>query len=199
MTSYSLTEVQKDLIIQNRAPALRIARSLLRRWNVFLDLMEVQSIADIAMCEAARSFDCNRGTRFITYLFPFIKGALIAEMKRARGDRGSGADHMTVANLPTTERHQEHGEYPNKYDSENIADDSASPEQLSYHQELKILCQNALESLLPLERETIVGVDIMGHKVAQFARKIGYSRPYLSSVRTKAILKMQPYFEKLAA
>ena len=173
MTCDSLTEAQSDLILENRAPALRIARSLLRRWNLFFDLSETQSIADIALCEAARNFDFNRGTRFITYLFPFIKGALIAEIKKARGNRAYGMEHISEISHYSGDRL----DVNLKDDCEGFADEGASPEELSYHQELRTICQKALKSLLPLERETIVGVDIMGDKVAQFARHIGYSRP----------------------
>jgi RNA polymerase sigma factor (sigma-70 family) len=199
MTCYSLTEAQKALILENRAPALRIARSLLRRWNLFFDLSEAQSIADMALCESARSFDFNRGTRFITYLFPFIKGALIADMKKSRGDRSYGIEHTKDSHYENSHRHLDQLESGTINDYEALADEAASPEELSYHQELRKICENALESLLPLERKTIIGVDVMGDKVAQFAREIGYSRPYLSSIRTKAILKMQPYFERIAA
>jgi RNA polymerase sigma factor (sigma-70 family) len=199
MTGYSLTEAQKNLILDNRAPALRIARSLLRRWNLFFDISEAQSIADMALCEAARNFDFDRGTRFITYLFPFIKGSLIAEMKRSRGDRAYGIEHIKDSGFESHDSYREHTEVGLKNEYDSIADQGASPEELSYHQEIKVICQKALDSLLPLERDTIVGVDIMGDKVAQFARKIGYSRPYLSSIRSKAIVKMQPYFDKLAA
>lgn len=197
MKSVALSPSKMELVMNHRTSALRIARSLLRRWNTFLDLSEIQSISDMALCEAVRGFDETRGTRFVTYLFPFIKGALIAELKSCQRDSVSlsqVANGSSNAGEYGTDSNGGVGAIP-----EIAADESCSPEHQTYRQELRVLCNKALDSLQPLEREALIGVDIFDHKVAQLARRIGYSRPYLSSVRTRAIEKMQPFFEKMAA
>lgn len=197
MKSIALSPAKMELVMENRVSALRIARSLLRRWNTYLDVSEVQSITDMALCEAVRGFDESRGTRFVTYLFPFIKGALIAEMKANQKDTvslSSGACTST-----STGNFSGDNSSASNAAMEIPAEESYSPEQQTYRAELRVLCNKALESLQPLEREALIGVDIYDHKVAQLARKIGYSRPYLSSVRTRAIEKIQPLFERIAA
>lgn len=197
MADKALTERKKELILENRTTALRIARSLLRRWNLFLDLSEVQSLSDIALCEAVRGFDESRGTRFSTYLFPYIKGILIAELKSVKRDQLHQTPTVTTSHS-SEDTYLETEAYLHS-SSESMTDESETPEHHTYRRELREICAQALSSLLPLERQTLVGVHIMDEKVAQLARKIGYSRPYLSSIRTRAIEKMQPYFEAMAA
>lgn len=194
MTEKALSERKKDLVLENRTAALRIARSLLRRWNLFLDLAEVQSLADIALCESVRSFDESRGTKFSTYLYPYIKGVLIAELKSVKRDQLHHSSSLAVGHS-----HEESNGESESTIYDRVADESASPEHHTYRGELREICNRALESLQPLERETLLGVHVMEHKVAQLARRIGYSRPYLSSIRTRAIEKVQPFFEQLAA
>jgi DNA-directed RNA polymerase specialized sigma subunit len=169
MTSFQFTELQKELILKSRPSAARVVGSLLRRSNCFLDRTEIQSIADIALCEAARNFD------------PEIK----------KNQRISLFDCSFVSATSCSSRKTS--------ESNELVDESASPEELFRQYELRAVCRSALQSLLPLERNTIIGIDILGSNVTKFAQSIGYSRPYLSSVRKKAIQKMQPYFEKLAA
>jgi RNA polymerase sigma factor (sigma-70 family) len=188
----TLSEKKRDLIEVHRPVALKIARSLLRRWNLFLELGEVQSLSDMALCEAARTFDPERGSRFVTYLFPFIKGSLINEIKRMKRDRSESCERSSFANNDGSDAYQ-------TPECEQLVDPSPSPEELRYSQEVRAMALKALEALQPLERDAVIAIDIHGHKVAQYARKIGYSRPYLSSVRSRAISKLQPYFSRLAA
>jgi RNA polymerase sigma factor (sigma-70 family) len=195
MTTAILSECKKELIMNNRTSALKIARSLLRRWGVYMDTTEVQSITDIALCEAARGFDLMRGTNFITYLFPYIKGALVTELKFSKRMLNTiSATANCEGNQQSSD--DEHSMYEI---SEYAIDEQTTPEHLTYRGELRKLCREALNSLLPLEREALIAVDICEDKVAVFARKIGYSRPYISSVRTKALCKIQPFMERMAA
>lgn len=197
MADKALSESKKALILEHRTTALKIARSLLRRWNLFIDINEVQSLSDIALCEAVRGFDESRGTRFSTYLFPYIKGILIAELKSVKRDQLHQAPTATISQ-GFEDSYLETEAYLHS-SSESVTDESETPEHHTYRRELREICAKALGTLLPLERQTLVGVHVMDEKVAQLARKIGYSRPYLSSIRTRAIEKMQPYFEAIAA
>ena len=79
MTCFQFTELQKELILKSRPSAARVVGSLLRRSNCFLDRTEIQSIADIALCEAARNFDPERGNSFMSYMFLYLKGAVMNE------------------------------------------------------------------------------------------------------------------------
>jgi RNA polymerase sigma factor (sigma-70 family) len=189
MTSFQFTELQKELILKSRTSAARVVGSLLRRSNCFLDRTEIQSIADIALCEAARNFDSDRGNSFMSYLFLYLKGAVMKEIKKNQRISVIEGSYLSATSY-SSER---------IFESNELVDESASPEELFRHYELRAVCRSALQSLLPLERNTIIGIDILGSNVTKFAQSIGYSRPYLSSVRKKAIQKMQPYFEKLAA
>ena len=196
MSSYTFSDLKRQLIINNRTTALKIARSLLKRWDIFLDLPEIQSISDSALCEAVRGYDTTRGTKFITYLFPYIKGALIAEFKFAK--KGAWSSHELYS--PASEYDaQTDIESNNNGTAEIATEPSASPEYQTYLKELQLICSEALSHLQPLEREVIIQVDMLEEKVAHYARRIGYSRPYLSSLHSKAINKIQPYLERMAA
>lgn len=199
MKEPQFSEIQKKLIVDNRLSATRLVRSLLRRYNYSLPREEIQSIADAALCEAARKFDPDRGTAFMSYLFLFLKGTLMTEIRGNHRYYTFSRPRSGIPNLGHTEIKSEFNGHIKNFDPDLLADDSDSPEESFRLYELRVICREALESLQPLERNTIIGIDILESSVTKFAQHIGYSRPYLSALRKRAIQKMQPYFEKIAA
>lgn len=193
MTSVTRDSVRTELILSNRLTALKITRSLCRQWNAPLNLDEMQSAADRALCEAARGFDPDRGVIFVTYLFPFIKSAVVSDLKFRRRDAVFSVHTLTAESTSTSHESEGSG-------VEDLAvDECDSPEGAVYRKQLQALCMRALNRLQPLERTVLVEAYMLEQTVTHIARKTGYSRPYLSSIRSRAIRKMQPYLEKEAA
>lgn len=190
-----------ELIIAHREVAQRIVRSLMRRWNVRLEQDDVHSIADIALCEAAVRFDPEKNVKFITYLFHFLRGTLIQEIRTRKRqsnvilestiesrrfdgeDGGARAGGETLSALAT---------------EQGMTGDEC-PERNTYLKELQFYCELAMQSLSPLEREVVTGIHFHEKKVARYAREIGYSRGHLSAVRKQAFTKLRPQLEPLAA
>lgn len=192
---------QNELVLNHRETAFRLMRSMMRRWGFRLDRSEAQSIADMALCEAAKRFKPGHNATFVTYLFHFLRGALIAELKRQRrasltmtlesslshvGDEGERRDISPLESLPEAQNTPE-------------ANRHESPEVSTYRDELKEYCEKALQLLTPLEREVVIGIHMNETKVAHFAREIGYSRGHVSELRRQAFKKLAPELMHLAA
>lgn len=74
--SPAAVEARNNLIEAHIETAQKLAATIMKRWNSRLPKEEVQSLANVALCEAAARFDPDRGVKFVTYLFYFIKGQL---------------------------------------------------------------------------------------------------------------------------
>ena len=67
---------RNELIEGHIDAAQKIATTIMKQWGARLPKGEVQSLANVALCEAAARFDENRGAKFVTYLYFYVKGQL---------------------------------------------------------------------------------------------------------------------------
>src|SRR5689334_6136725 len=72
--SFSLD--REDTLLSYRATAVRYAYHFAARWRIVEDEDELHSLADLALCEAGRTFRPDRSTRFSTYLFLHVRRLL---------------------------------------------------------------------------------------------------------------------------
>jgi RNA polymerase sigma factor (sigma-70 family) len=192
----------EELVVNNRTTAQKLARSLLRRWACHMDMDEVTSIADLALCEAARRFDPTRNIQFITFLFHFVRGGLVAEIRRCRASSATifESDLRSSAERSGTESdNRDHGAVLSAMSSETPTESVENPERAFYLGELRSLCKEAMNELNELERTALINIHVLDEKVARLARRVGYSRGHLSMVRTNAIRKIRPMFARAAA
>lgn len=179
--------INKDtLILSHREGAMKLGRKILRKWGVTLDEDEVRSLADIALCEAAKGFDTEKGAQFVTYLYFYVKGELAREIGR-RTKRDIPVELNEPTSVKRLERELQKGEVQ--------ALSASSPEADLVVKQVRSKCKEALEVLSELEREVMVRVHVYDFKVASVARTLGYSRGYLSDIRKGAAFKMQAYLE----
>ena len=182
-----------EIIISHRITARKLARHMLKRWNARLDQEEIDSVADLALCEAARGFDPKEGSAFSTYLFYFLKGSLIKAMQMNKG---------VIINVSTCDGDMRKRTYGDGVQDQYIVDDTkgslddpdspnSSPERGFYLLEIRRKCNEALLALSNLEREVVVKVHIFDYKVATVARRLGYSRGHISNMRKVALKKLQ--------
>jgi RNA polymerase sigma factor (sigma-70 family) len=150
-----------------------MTRALARKINCRLLEDELLSLADMALCEAARSYDPSKGAVFTTYLYYFIRGkllALISEQKKIAESLSSYA----------LERRTLHGVDKQKLLSESL-------EEKLLIKELR----SCLKELPKREQEVIKSVFLYEQTVTEAARVLGFSRGHVSRVKSAGVAKLR--------
>ncbi len=183
-----------DLIINHRENGRKLARSILRRWRVRMPGEEIDSIVDLALCEAARRYSSERGASFMTFLFYHLRGHLVRSVARAaQGNniflsfaRNAGVDTSDWAHLPA--------EVIWSYVPEYMVfgqRDLETPEHVMIRQEKITQTQNACAQLDSLEREIIDRSFSSEQPLVDIAKSLGYSRCHISRVKKTALDRLK--------
>ncbi|NLF25374.1 MAG: sigma-70 family RNA polymerase sigma factor [Deltaproteobacteria bacterium] len=179
---------REKLVLDFRLKARKLARSILRKWHARLDLMEVDSLVDLSLCEAVRRYDVNKGASFMTFMFYHLRGNLIRAVstaaslnvvpvmegedgacerrKRSKGNRGISAIEVAEA---------------------LSSHDNVLPDEALFKKELVMLSSNACAKLDALEREVIYRIYVQEQQLIDIAHSLGYSRCHISRVKRKAL------------
>ena len=170
---------REQMILENRKAAKHMAVSLLARWGAGLEEDEIDSIRDLALCEAAKNYRAEKGTQFLTYFHFFLRGFLIQEFRKRVSQSESDMDmeHSIQLNSAAQEFMDRGG--------------FQMPDEALYQQEIRERCEEAIEELSPIEKRVLTKVELLGCKVARVARELGYSRGYVSEVRSRACEKLR--------
>lgn len=168
----------QELVLENRDAAHRVGRSLLRRWGFILPVDERNSAIDIALCEAALTYDPARGTSLITWFYYSFKG----ELGRILSERFDPCSIMNPKSLALDAEESPEGESVRI----QLTSPEPSPERCSFVEELRRICRQALGELSELERLVILETYLGDEKVAKLARRLGYSRGHLSLVKNSS-------------
>lgn len=181
---------REELIITHRPNAIKMAQSILKKWEVALHKDDIQSAADTALCEAAARYKPNHGAQFTTYLFYFVKGALYHEISfQKRGHSvqfASDVDHIN------------HVDALDMHVAEQVSHEEVdtltcyqTPEVHSYQAELRVIIDRILESLSEVESTTLVNSFIYEDTMQSIAKDMNYSRSYIFSIRNNAVRKVK--------
>lgn len=186
--SYLCSQEQHELVLEFRVKAKKLARSILRKWNARLDLMEVDSIVDLSLCEAVRRFDPDRGASFMTFLYYHLKGNLIRTVTAAASNNAVPVD---MKELDDAEVHNRGYAYRNVNSievSEALAlEEVETPDKTLLRKEMLGLASHACQNLDDLEKEVIFRVFLKGQQLVDVAKNLGYSRCHISRVKRKAL------------
>ena len=182
-TAETVQSVQ-ELVETHYEIAVKLAQQILRTWGVKLVKEEVESAAGLALCQAAKGYQPKHQAKFTTYLHYFIKGALSESISFNRScsdllqkNQAEGSKEM----MPSAEI--EIAKVLKEVETTARAD---NPDQMLHLKQVRKECSKAIERLSSLEKVVIFQVDVLGYKVANLAIKLGYSRGYLSEIRSKA-------------
>ncbi|NMC64183.1 MAG: sigma-70 family RNA polymerase sigma factor [SAR324 cluster bacterium] len=184
------SDCREELIIQNRARARKLARSILRKWHSRIDVEEVDSIVDLSLCEAAQRYNPNMGAGFMTFLFYHLRGNLIRTITIA-----ASANMIPVSEVnPMLEGGSEKNHRRNVVltNAIEVADaltgnETLAPDIALEKKELVNLSQQACSSLDYLEREVIERIYMNGEQLLDVAYNLGYSRCHISRIKRKAL------------
>lgn len=180
-----LESLRDEYILRYRGKARKLGRSLLRKWRSRLDIQEVDSIVDLSLCEAASRFNPERGASFMTFLFYHLRGNLIRAITSA----------VQSSNLPLVELDAFLGAEDDKANAMDIADaltseETPSPEDALYRQEMVTLSQKSFAKLDELEKSVLTQLFAEEIQMIDIARNLGYSRCHISRVKRRALEAM---------
>jgi len=185
-TNGSLSEMARELAATNMEIARKLSWKLLRSWQIHLPEDEVESIANLALCEAARNYDGRETTQFQTFLYYHVRGRLLREIS-------SQVQHSKMTNYFDDDVT---GEMNGQADFADITlslmqDQARSPEQVLVEREQDELFEGAFSNLDWLEKEVIVGHYFDGKSLNDLANSLKYCRCHLSRVKGRAIAKLK--------
>lgn len=177
---------------QYRPAARKLALSMVTKWKCRIEKDELQSVIDLALCEAASRYNSSHGAAFMTFLYYHLKGKLIKTIA-ARADQGlvfiddyertrlSICGDDDVSDVRSSEWKQ------------FAASDEAifEPEEALYRQQLVDICYKACQRLRGIEREVIWRIYFENKELSQVTTEMGYSRGHLFRVRMRALEKIR--------
>jgi len=165
------------LILQEKS--LKVAKSMLRRWNVVLPPDELKSLVNLSIAEVLPKFDASKGTSIITFLYYHLKGALIKHIQETVSQQSEQLSEEAYLEFQAFENH-----------TSEVSFVSESPEEEIINKQLTKIYDEALGTLSDLERELIRLNLEEGIKVQQIAKQLGFSRSYLSRLKSQALYRL---------
>lgn len=182
-----------DLILEHRANARKLSRSILRRWRSRLELEELDSLVDLALCEAAQRYNPRKGASFMTFLFYHLRGTLVRAVDAAANLNTIPASSMEVSELAfdySTESYKN-----GTFRGGNANDIAASlsnqeyllPDEIVYKRQVAEISQDACGKLDQLEQQVIYRLYALEEPLVDIAKSLGYSRCHISRVKRKAL------------
>lgn len=155
---------------------------------------EVDSLVDLALCEAARRYSADFGASFMTFLFYHLRGHLVRAVARAaQGNniflsfaRNAGIDSGDLSHLGGSVSEMALPEFIlfNQRDIE-------TPENLLLREETIGKCRDALSKLDQLEREILDRSFGGDEALVDIAKYLGYSRCHVSRVKKSAMGRLK--------
>lgn len=174
----NLVDSKTKLVNENFAVAIKLSKQILKAWGARMHQSEIESAVGIALCEAVRKYRPVNGAKFTTYLHYFLKGALSESI----GFQISCIDSLK---LPDKIDYSASHESSEVIDMNNLRAETDVDREV-YIKEIRRGVNKAIAKLSLIEKIVIYRADLLGCKVANLANEMGYSRGYLSEVRSKA-------------
>lgn len=183
---------KEELILEHRASARKISRSIMRRWRARLELEELDSLVDLALCEAAEKYDPRKGASFMTFMFYHLRGCLVRAVDTAaNANMISAADYEIeglVASLVGPNDTQETSLVAGADTLHELTNEEyRTPEESFYKNEVVRISNEACARLDDLAREVIFRLYVEEQQLVDVAKELGYSRCHISRVKRQAL------------
>ena len=194
-TESSLGEAEiSDLILTHRENGRKLSRSILRRWRVRMPADEIDSIVDLALCEAARRFSPERGASFMTFFFYHLRGHLVRAVARAAQASNVFLAYAHGTGIDTSEWQKGSMDSIWAAVPEQLLlqqKDIETPEHAILRKERISVCRDAVQKLDELEREIIIRSYGEEEALVDIAKNLGYSRCHISRVKKSALDRLK--------
>lgn len=184
-------DLVEELILTHRPSARKLSRSLLRAWRARLDLQELDSLVDLALCEAASRFNPRKGASFMTFLYYHLRGFLIKFIKE------SLKNSNMLVNYNDLEEGQAESNSASKVTNFNdVAQalcnfDQPLPDEIVYRNEVSKISNQACAKLDNLEKEVVYRLFVLEQSVIDIADTLNYSRCHVSRIKKKVLKQLQ--------
>ncbi len=180
----------ESLILDHRENGRKLSRSILRRWRVHMPGEEVDSIVDLALCEAAQRFSPKKGASFMTFFFYHLRGHLVRAVARATQASSILSGPKEDGDLDTSlDIISSYGTF---IDNElNAQRDQENPEQIILRREKILFCRDAMAALDSLEKVVLERSYGSDETLVDIAKSLGYSRCHISRVKKAAMHRLK--------
>lgn len=162
--------------IRNRTA--RMAKSSLRRWGVRFEDDEIQSAADLAICEAAKRYDSKKGAAFSSFVYFYLKGILIGQIRTIVQQRSNEIIDGSLSAPLEIE--------PGAVLRNEPASSEMGPDEACHRSFVRAKVSSALSKLSSSERSVLCMSDILEVPMTEVAISLGYSRGHLHEIRRRA-------------
>ena len=183
-----------ELILTHRENGRKLARSILRRWRVRMPADEIDSIVDLALCEAARRYSSERGASFMTFYFYHLRGHLVRSVARAAQASNLFLAFTQHNGVDTTDwQHLSSDAMWSLVPDQMLFGqrDVETPEHVVLRKEKISECRDAVTKLDELEKEIINRSFSSEEPLVDIARALGYSRCHISRVKKTALERLK--------
>ena len=161
----------EKLVLEHRISARKMASTILQKWGCYLELEELHSLVDLALCTAAQSYCPNRGTEFTTFLYYYLLGQL----------RISITGRAKDIHIFTEMQGQSFSE----------PEEGKEVDHIVHQKQLFELILNECQHLEEVENQILRKVYTDDQQVKKVAQELGLSRAHVSRVKTKALTKLR--------
>jgi RNA polymerase sigma factor (sigma-70 family) len=171
-----------EYLLTEHPPVIGLIRSLRRSVDPFdLAPEDLESAGRVAVLEALKRFDRQRGVRFTTYAYHFIRGAMLAELyPYVERRREHAADHQRVKLVSLTRADCDRDD---GYESELLTRDSSygTDAGLARAEDGRPAAVRAFVARLPVSQRGIVEAVFWGEQTHdEIAAARGVSRPAIT-------------------
>jgi RNA polymerase sigma factor (sigma-70 family) len=179
-----------DLVLNHRENGRKLGRSILRRWRVRMPTDEIDSIVDLALCEAAQRYSAEKGAAFMTFFFYHLRGHLVRAVARAAQSSnifmafGESAG-MDVGDWQDVDAEALWGYLPDSSVFGNR--EVETPENKVIQNETINECRTAVAKLDKLEQQILQRSFTEEQPLVDIAKSLGYSRCHISRVKKSAL------------
>lgn len=180
-----MSQTWELLVVEHTGLVRRVALRVAARLPSSIEVDDLVGVGNMALIDASKKFDGNRGVTFPGYAQHRIRGAMLDALNR----RSSGMDYGF-------EMHEELREGSDEDDASGFVSSEASPEQDAAAAVLRRRLIQALACLTPSERYAIVArAEEHSYKeIGQhFERSITWAFAIVQSARTKMQRQLSIY------
>jgi len=184
------TQIYETTVLEHRENGRKLSRSILRRWRVHMPLDDVDSIVDLALCEAAQRFSPDKGASFMTFFFYHLRGHLVRAV--ARATQINNFQTTLEVDADSESDISNYSQYIHLVDQELYSQkDQETPEEIVLRRETIGVCRDALDSLDNLEKVVLERSYSDDEALVAIASSLGYSRCHISRVKKSAMIKLK--------
>lgn len=193
----AISEKIEGLYLEYRGSAHKIARSILRRWNARIELEELNSLVNLALCEAASNYNETNGTSFVTFLYYHIKGHLVKYISSSIKKPIAFGTLTDVDHSTDEEKYNSPSQGKQPLISQAMLEDAimgnytTSPDKVLLEKEISDVKDFAINLLDELEQKILRNCWSQSQSLESLAQELGYSRCHISRVKAQAIEKLK--------